>query len=180
MKHYPYGAWIRKHGPVTGAPVANRTGSKDWKLNRLIFPSPGKSHGYFSKAWKIFRTFPQALKNAAGALGGKGMKSGSNVTAPRWPVWIGRMVCALILFALVPAAGMQVVDFVLAGQGVTPPPIVIPKDAAPYTHEAAQTLADYVAKISGAKLAVVEGEPSPLPEHAVWVGYQPVLKKLFP
>ncbi|MBN1672847.1 MAG: hypothetical protein JXR37_17515 [Kiritimatiellae bacterium] len=27
---------------------------------------------------------------------------------------------------------------------------------------------------------MIEGEPSPIPPHGIWVGYQPVLKRLFP
>ena len=27
---------------------------------------------------------------------------------------------------------------------------------------------------------MIEGRPDPLPEHAIWVGWQPVLKELFP
>ena len=41
-------------------------------------------------------------------------------------------------------------------------------------------LADYIEKISGQKPAVIEGEPSPLPDRAIWVGVQPAVKTLFP
>ncbi len=38
----------------------------------------------------------------------------------------------------------------------------------------------YIEKTSGAKPEVLEGRPDPLPESAIWVGYQPVLEELFP
>jgi hypothetical protein len=97
----------------------------------------------------------------------------------RPPVLAGRLFRTLAVFAVVPVAVLPAADFVLAGPGVAPP-IVIPQEASSNTIEAAKTLADYVTKISGAKLAVIKGAPEPLPEHAVWVGCQPALKKLFP
>ena len=71
-------------------------------------------------------------------------------------------------------------ELVLVKDGVSRAPIVIPKDAPPFTRRAADELAGYIEKISGAKPAVVEGEPDPIPEHAIWVGHQPALKPLFP
>jgi hypothetical protein len=87
-------------------------------------------------------------------------------------------VLGTLLF--VPAAVLQAADFVLTGQGVAPAPIVVFKDAPPHTREAAVTLADHVEKISGTQPKLIDGEPQMLPEHAIWVGYQPALKKLFP
>ncbi|MFC1453883.1 DUF4838 domain-containing protein [Verrucomicrobiota bacterium] len=69
---------------------------------------------------------------------------------------------------------------VLVKDGVSLAPIVVFKNAPPYTRGAADELAEYIEKISGAKPEVIEGLPDPLPEQAIWVGYQPVLKKLFP
>ncbi len=59
-------------------------------------------------------------------------------------------------------------------------PIIIPKNALHYTKFSADELAQYIEKISGARPKVIEGVPSPLPKPAIWVGYQPALKKLFP
>lgn len=42
------------------------------------------------------------------------------------------------------------------------------------------TLAEYIEKISGQKPAILEGEPQPLPERAIWIGVQPAVKTLFP
>ena len=42
------------------------------------------------------------------------------------------------------------------------------------------TLADYIAKISGQKPEVIDGEPKAMPERAIWIGVQPVVKSLFP
>jgi Domain of unknown function (DUF4838) len=68
----------------------------------------------------------------------------------------------------------------LVQDGVSRAPIVIFKDAPPITRRAADELAQYIKKVSGAKPKVIEGRPDPLPERAIWVGYQPVLKKVFP
>ncbi|MFC1454294.1 DUF4838 domain-containing protein [Verrucomicrobiota bacterium] len=67
---------------------------------------------------------------------------------------------------------------VVDGKSVAP--IVVFKDAPPLTRLAADELAYYIEKTSGAKPEILEGTPDPLPESAIWVGYQPVLKKLFP
>ncbi len=87
---------------------------------------------------------------------------------------------ALVILTAVPVAALHAGDFVLTGQGVAPQPIVVFKGAPPPTREAAVTLAAYIEKISAARLPVVDGEPRPLPECAIWVGYQPALKKVFP
>ncbi|MEW6359043.1 MAG: DUF4838 domain-containing protein [Planctomycetota bacterium] len=73
-------------------------------------------------------------------------------------------------------------EFVLvdAGAGVGPAPIVIFKDAPPRTRDAATTLADYIEKTTGSRPEIIEGEPKPIPERAVWVGFQPALTGLFP
>lgn len=39
------------------------------------------------------------------------------------------------------------------------------------TREAAQELASYLQKISGASFTILEGPPDPLPPHALWVGF---------
>jgi hypothetical protein len=59
-------------------------------------------------------------------------------------------------------------------------PIVLAEDAAPYTREAALEMASHIESIGGVRPQVLEGMPHPIPEHALWVGYQPVLKNLFP
>ncbi|MCB1229426.1 MAG: DUF4838 domain-containing protein [Verrucomicrobiae bacterium] len=71
-------------------------------------------------------------------------------------------------------------DLTLVRNGVSEAPIVVFENAPPFTREAADTLADYVEKVGDARPEILEGTPNPLPEHAIWVGYQPVLKKLFP
>ncbi|MCA1808101.1 MAG: DUF4838 domain-containing protein, partial [Lentisphaerae bacterium] len=64
------------------------------------------------------------------------------------------------------------------GQSVAP--IVLFKDAPLLTRQAADELAYYIEKTSGARPEVIEGCPEPVPEHAIWVGYQPRLDELFP
>lgn len=68
----------------------------------------------------------------------------------------------------------------LVENGVSRAPIVIFEGAPPMTRRAAEELAEYIEKISGARPEVIEGEPNPIPAHAIWIGYQPVLAKLFP
>ncbi|MEQ8785761.1 MAG: DUF4838 domain-containing protein [Pirellulaceae bacterium] len=69
---------------------------------------------------------------------------------------------------------------VLVEKGVSRAPIIVFDDAPPLTRQAAAELADYIEKISGARPEVIEGEPKAVPRHAIWVGFQPKLKTLFP
>ncbi|MFN2352656.1 MAG: DUF4838 domain-containing protein [Kiritimatiellia bacterium] len=69
---------------------------------------------------------------------------------------------------------------VLVRDGRIVAPIVVFKDAPPLTREVADVLAAYIEKTSGARPEVIEGCPDPVPEHAIWVGYQPKLDELFP
>lgn len=89
--------------------------------------------------------------------------------------FVSGLFSAALLTSLVSAA-----EFVLVDEGIAPAPIVVLAGAPPRSREAAETLADYIEKISGVRPAVLEGQPSPLPERAIWVGYQPVLAKLLP
>ncbi|MCA1809935.1 MAG: DUF4838 domain-containing protein [Lentisphaerae bacterium] len=68
----------------------------------------------------------------------------------------------------------------LVEQGVSQAPIVVFQDAPPFTRNAAEELAEYIEKTSGARPELIEGRPDPIPEHAIWVGYQPVLRDVFP
>jgi hypothetical protein len=87
----------------------------------------------------------------------------------------------LILASLVGlAVSASAADLVLADAGTAPAPIIVFKDAPPRTRDAAVTLASYIEKISGHKPAIIDGEPRPIPERAIWIGYQPALKTLFP
>jgi hypothetical protein len=88
------------------------------------------------------------------------------------------LILSVFLFFACPDLSAR--DFVLVSKGVPPAPIVVFKDAPPRTRDAAVALAEYVEKISSQKPEVIEGEPSPLPERAIWVGFQPALKELFP
>lgn len=64
--------------------------------------------------------------------------------------------------------------------GKSSAPIIVAKGAPPKIQEAVEELSDYINKISGAKPKIIEGAPKKLPEHAIWIGYQPVLKNIFP
>ncbi len=69
---------------------------------------------------------------------------------------------------------------VIVEDGQSRAPIVVAEDASPRTLQAADELAGYIEQISGARPEILEGHPDPLPQHAIWVGYQPVLEGLFP
>ena len=88
------------------------------------------------------------------------------------------LITALLLAFL--TASINAADFIVSDAGIAPKPIIVFKDAPPRTRDAAVTLADYIEKISGQKPAVLDGEPSPMPERAIWIGVQPVVKTLFP
>lgn len=85
-----------------------------------------------------------------------------------------------IVFSL-PLSGLLAADeFVWVAPGREPAPIMVAADAQLRTRAAAQELADYVEKLSGRRPKLIDGVPQPLPESAVWVGFQPALKELFP
>jgi hypothetical protein len=71
-------------------------------------------------------------------------------------------------------------EFVIVEKGAGPAPVIVFSNAPPMTRQAADDLAGYIGKISGAKPEVITNAPNPLPERAIWVGYQPKLKELFP
>ena len=88
---------------------------------------------------------------------------------------------SLAAFALVLLATPSLArEVVLVENGESLAPIVVFEGAPPRTRQAADTLADYIEKVSGARPEVIEGLPDPLPEPAIWVGYQSVLDRLFP
>lgn len=59
-------------------------------------------------------------------------------------------------------------------------PVILPENNTPYMKEAAMDLILYIEKISGARPELIIGTPNPLPQKAIWVGYQPVVTKFFP
>ncbi|CAN5797223.1 hypothetical protein BH11VER1_BH11VER1_33960 [soil metagenome] len=90
------------------------------------------------------------------------------------------LLALLAALCLVSPPVLSAADLVLAAKDVPPAPIIVFKDAPPRTRDAAVTLAEYIAKISGVKPTVLDGEPSPIPDRAIWIGYQPAVKALFP
>ena len=89
-----------------------------------------------------------------------------------------RPLLAILLIAQM--AVLPAADLVLVAKDTPPAPIIVFKDAPSRTRDAAVTLAEYIEKISGQKPAILEGEPQPLPERAIWIGVQPAVKALFP
>jgi len=84
------------------------------------------------------------------------------------------------LFLACLAASTGAAEFIIVDKDNAPAPIIVFKDAPPRTQDAAARLAEYIEKISGSKPMVMEGEPTPIPERAIWIGVQPVVKTLFP
>ena len=92
-----------------------------------------------------------------------------------------RMILMAAVVALGCAFGMVAsAELILVDNGVSNAPIVVFKEAPPYTRRAADELALYIEKTAGAKPLVMVGEPRPMPQRAIWVGYQPILEELFP
>ena len=90
-----------------------------------------------------------------------------------------RPLAMLALLSLSLTAGADAA-LTLVSDGVSQAPIVVFEGAPPRIRQAADELADYVERMSGARPDVLQGRPDPVPERAVWVGYQPVLDDLFP
>ena len=86
----------------------------------------------------------------------------------------------LVSVLLTPTSRIHAADFVLVSKDTPPAPIFVFKDAPPRTRDAAVTLAEYIEKVSGVRPAVIDGEPDSVPDRAIWVGFQPVVKTLFP
>ena len=78
------------------------------------------------------------------------------------------------------ASELRAAPLILVDKGASLAPIIVVKDAPAFTRRAADELAAYIEKVGGAKPAVIEGLPDPLPERAIWVGFQPKLKEFFP
>ena len=89
-------------------------------------------------------------------------------------------VVLMMMPGLIMQHGAGAAELVIAEQGRSLAPIVVFSNAPPLTRQAAGELSTYIEKISGSKPEVIEGLPDPIPQHAVWVGFQPKLKELFP
>lgn len=93
-----------------------------------------------------------------------------------------RRVFIILLAAFSVAVHEQVVanELVIVKDGVSIAPIITTEGAPPFIQEAVEELASYIEKVSGAKPEIIVGTPDPIPEHAIWVGYQKALDSLFP
>ena len=99
-------------------------------------------------------------------------------------------ICAIGLAALVgcfvlklPSVAADVApegELVLVEKGVSRAPIIVAEGASTETVRAAEELADYIQKTSGARPDMIKGNPDPVPDRAIWVGIQPKLSALFP
>lgn len=70
-------------------------------------------------------------------------------------------------------------ELVLADKGRSDIPIVVTGDAGEATRQAANDLADYIEKISGARPEVMTAADE-LPGKAIWVGVQPGIAEVYP
>ena len=75
-------------------------------------------------------------------------------------------------------AGQARAEMVLVEDGVARAAIVMAENAAPSAAQAAHELAEYIEKISGARLVVATGVPDPMPDSVMWVGVQPAATPL--
>ena len=92
------------------------------------------------------------------------------------------LVILLLLAPLADAAEFaDLAEFVLVdvNSGVAPAPLILFPDAPQKTREAAVELADYVEASCGVRPRLMDGIDK-APSRAVWIGYQPKLKELFP
>lgn len=96
------------------------------------------------------------------------------------PLLIRALCIGLPLAATGGTSDAAAESLVLVENGQSHAPIVVFEDAPPLTRQAAEELAEYIERTSGARPEVIEGRPDPLPERAIWVGYQDVLEELFP
>ncbi|MEX0790683.1 MAG: DUF4838 domain-containing protein, partial [Actinomycetota bacterium] len=87
---------------------------------------------------------------------------------------------ALLISLVIVSKPIHAQQLVLVENGVSCAPVVLFEDAPPKTRQAAEDLVNYIEKISGARPELIEGEPEPIPDHAIWVGYQPMLDELLP
>jgi len=87
----------------------------------------------------------------------------------------------LALFLAASDSSAKPSGMVWVAEGISTAPIIVPvEDSTKEVHQAANDLAGYVERMTGRRPEIIEGTPDPLPERAVWVGYQPVLNTLFP
>ncbi len=77
-------------------------------------------------------------------------------------------------------AEVRAAPLTLVDKGQSLAPIIVFSNAPPFTRKAADELAAYIEKVGGVKPQVIEGLPDPVPARAIWVGFQPKVKELFP
>lgn len=99
--------------------------------------------------------------------------------APGLAVGVLGLTAALLL-GLLPVDAHA--ELVLVAEGVDRAPIILTEGdpASSANRQAADDLAEYIEKVSGARPAVLTALPDPFPETAIWVGLHPHLETLFP
>lgn len=89
----------------------------------------------------------------------------------------------MLLVTIAGASPAAAADLVLVNKGRSVAPIVIPDNLPPRTRDAVDELARYIEKTTGSRPQIIERAPiskEAYPASAIWVGYQPALKTLFP
>ncbi len=109
-------------------------------------------------------------------------KTMNGTTRSNRRVILGWFFFVLLLTAqgLLSATAFAKPELVLVDQGKSLAPIIVFSNAPPFTRKAADELAAYIEKVGGVRPQVIEGLPDPVPARAIWVGFQPKLKELFP
>ncbi|MEI6424378.1 MAG: hypothetical protein WCP55_19330 [Lentisphaerota bacterium] len=91
------------------------------------------------------------------------------------------LTMAMILVSVTPLWGAaKSAEVLLVDNKVSVLPISVDKNAPKETVDAANELAGYIRKISGAKVDIILNDSTNTPAHAIWVGVQPKLENLFP
>jgi hypothetical protein len=106
--------------------------------------------------------------------------SGGTTVAMLRHLLIGAIAALGLLAGGVRTAHARDGQLMLVEDGNAPVPIVVRPDAPPLTRRAADELADYIQKTGGSRPEVIADEIQRVPERAIWVGYQPAVKTLFP
>lgn len=106
----------------------------------------------------------------------------NSIVGETWLRRLTRQLCtaAVSVGAIMTSPTLATQQAVLVRDGKDAVPIVIEAKAPPSTVQAAEELADYIAKISGVRPTIRKGELEAIPATAIWVGPHPQLSQAVP
>ncbi len=87
---------------------------------------------------------------------------------------------AAILLAFAVNAGLNSLSAAVIFADGESAPIVLAGDVTETTEMAVSEMVGFMERMTGVRPEVIKGLPDPLPQAAIWVGYQPILDQLFP